>query len=381
MKPVRIADRFVGDGYPCFTISEVGINCVENEKDIGLVKKMIDMSKRAGFDSVKFQLFTADEMYNKKAGTYVLEGKKIDIYKEMKRVALPFDWVQKLKEYADKRGIILFASCWGEKSTDALDKAGVPAFKIGSYDITNLPLLRYVAKKGKPMIVSTGGAYLSEVEEAVRAIKEAGNDQIILMQCVAKYPAPLSASNVSVMRTMKKAFDVPVGYSDNGSGFVEADLRKYGRRAWMLAPLASTAFGSNILEKHTTLDRTMRGNDQQYSIEEDEQREMIHKMREIEQRLKRGEKIRVHKELVGTGVKEPNPVEVYVRNFAYKRMFTAKKIKKGEKITNRNIKIVRPGQQKGGMTPKFYHMIVNKARANKNLNEDAPLNFEDIIYQ
>lgn len=377
IKPVKIANKFVGDGYPCFTISEIGINY---EKNLDLAKKMIDMSKGAGFDSVKFQVFSADKMYSKKAGNYNLEGKKINIYKEMERVAMPLSWLKELKEYSDKAGIIFFASPFDEKSADVLEKIDVPVYKIASYELTNIPLLKHIAKKKKPMILSTGGAYLGEIENAIRSIKEEGNDQLILMQCVAKYPAPLEASNLLTIKTMKQAFQIPTGFSDNGSGFMNEDIEKYGKKSWILAPLISTMVGSNILEKHTTLDRNLPGNDQKYSIEEKEQKEMIEQIRNIEKKIHKGIKIKNPPlEILGNGIKGPDKSEEYVRGFAYKKIFSLKKIKKGEILNKNNLKIVRPGKIKGGIDLKFYYEIEGKARANKNIPEDSIINFKDII--
>ncbi len=378
IEPVRIADKLVGDGHPCFTISEVGINY---EKDKRLSKKMIDMSARAGFDAVKFQVFSAKGMYTRKAGTYELEGKKIDIFREMERVSMPYSWLSELKDYAERKGLIFFASASCRESADALDEAGVAVHKLTSYEITNLPLLRHIAKKGRPVILSTGGAYLKEVEEAVRTIRNAGNGQIILMQCVAKYPARLDASNLLAIKTMKQKFNLPVGFSDNGSGFVKEDIEKFGEKAWLLAPLGSVALGANILEKHTTLDRSLPGNDQKYSIEEPEQKEMVERIREIEKKMANGEQVEQPPSLLlGTGVKEPHESEAYVRGFCFKRLFTARTVKRGEPFTEENVKIVRPGQFKSGLEPKFYDKLLNKARAKRDLEEDVPITREDVLF-
>lgn len=373
IKAVKVADRTIGDDYPCFLISEIGINY---EKNISLSYKLIDMSKRSGFDAVKFQVFRAERMYTKKAGKYTLEGKEIDIYKEMSRLSMPYDWLPKLAKYAQKSGILFFASPFDEESADELEKIGIPLYKIASYELTNLPLLQHIAKKGKPMLVSTGGANIIQIKEAVETIKSAGNGQIILMQCVAKYPAPLSASNLSVIPVLKRRFNLPVGFSDNGSGFSEEDVAH--EKAWILAPVGSVIVGANVLEKHTTLDRNLKGNDQRYSIEEDEQRIMIKEIKQVETEISKGQKLKVANFLLGRGVKVPQSCESYIRNFAYKTLFTAVKMKKGELITRSNTKIVRPGKASRGLEPKYYKLLINTYRINKDMDEDMPIKGEDV---
>ncbi|MBN2067471.1 MAG: N-acetylneuraminate synthase family protein [Candidatus Diapherotrites archaeon] len=378
VKPVKIGNRPIGPGNPCFAISEVGINY---EKDMKLSKRMIDMSARAGFDSVKFQVFSAKGMYTKNAGSYELEGKKIDIYREMDRVSMPFEWLSELKSYSEKKGLVFFASASCRDSADALDEIGVEVHKLTSYEITNVPLLRHVAKKGKPVILSTGGAFMEEVREAVETIRKAGNEQIILMQCVAKYPAPLAATNLLAMKAMEEEFSVPVGFSDNGSGFMNEDIERFGERAWILAPLGAVSMGACILEKHTTLDRTLPGNDQRYSIEEKEQAEMINGIRQIEKRILKGEKVEWPDSLLlGSGIKKPHESEKYVRDFCFKRLFTAKKIGKGQAFTEGNVKIVRPGKCRQGLAPKEFDRIVGRARASKNLEEDMPITEKDLDF-
>lgn len=336
MQKMRLGDRLVGEDEPCFIIAEAGSNY---DGKLEIAKRLIKAAKDARADGIKFQTFRAEKLASPQ---YAKE-----MYKSLEKYELKAEWHAQLKKHADELGIIFLSTPFDEGSVDLLDKIGVPAFKVASGDLTHLPLVEYIAKKGKPMIVSTGGASLGEVEEAINMIRNQGNNDIVLMHCVSNYPAKIEDANIRAMVTMRDAFHLPVGYSDHSLG--------------SLVPLAAVALGACIVEKHITFDRSSPGPDHPFAMEVNEFQEMVRNIRVLEKALGNGVKHRVENE--NTEVK-----------IARRSLFADVNIPKGAEITKEMIKIVRPGI---GIHPKYLSLIIGK-EAKTDITEDEVITWDTI---
>ncbi len=254
MAVISIQGHPIGTGHPCFVVAEAGVN---HNGDIELAKRLVDVAADAGADAVKFQTFRADTLVVPDAPKADYQLQTTDSgesqYEMLKSLELSDEAHRLLLDRCNERGVLFMSTPFDEDSADFLDELGVPVFKMASPEITNLPFLAHTASKGKPMVVSTGTASIGEVEGAVRAIEEAGNDQIVLLHCVSSYPADPADANLRAMQTMEMAFNRPVGYSDHTPGIEVA--------------LAAVALGACIIEKHFTLDRGLPGPDHKASLE------------------------------------------------------------------------------------------------------------------
>jgi len=270
---IKIGSRFVGSGEPAFIIAEAGAN---HNRDFDMAKKLIDVAADSKADAVKFQTYSAETLYSKKTPEFsYMKGQ--NVYDLIKSIELPREWQQELAEYADQRGVMFLSTPFDYAAVDELDEIGVPAFKFASFEIVDLELLKYAASKQKPMIISTGMANLGEIEDAISAIRSAGNDDIVLLHCNSLYPTPPEVVNLRAMETMREAFKLPVGFSDHTLG--------------IHISLAAVAMRACAIEKHFTLDRDLPGPDHSFAIEPDELKEMVRCVREIE-------------EAKGSGIKE-----------------------------------------------------------------------------
>ncbi len=270
MKCITVGSRLIGSGYPTFIIAEAGVN---HDGNVEKAKKMIDVAVAAGADAVKFQTFTGETLASKDAqlATYHKKGavsEKETLKELLKRLELNKEEHIVLFEYARSRGIMIFSTPFDEKSVDVLEELGVDLYKIASFSLTNYPLLRYIALKNKPMIMSTGLHTLGEIEEAVKVIYETGNIQLALLHCTSHYPITAADANLRTMNTLRSAFDVPVGYSDHTMGIT--------------ITLASVALGASIVEKHFTLNIQDRGVDHDASISPAELYNLVQGIRDIE---------------------------------------------------------------------------------------------------
>jgi len=363
---IKIRNIEIGEKEPCFIIAEVGINY---NSDFNIAKKLIDTATDAGCDAVKFQTYKVDHLYSKKAGKIDWEDKdkeySYDIYEANKSFELPFEWIPKLMNYCNKKNIIFLSSVWDEPSTDYLDEKGIEAFKIGSSALTNIPLINYVAKKKKPMIISIGGANINEIEDAVNAIKKFHN-KIAILHCHLNYPTKLKDTNINIVSTLKEKFpDLVIGYSDHTE-------HPY------IAPVAAVAKGAKIVEKHITLNKKMKGPDHFFALEPKELKLMVAKIREIEKKMKKGEKIDLDSKVFGSGEIKVDKDEEYLRNFAFTTIIAIKDIKKGEKLSEDNIRVLRPGKIKRGIEPKFYKQIIGK-KAVKKIIFGKAVDWNDFI--
>jgi len=347
MKKIKIGNKIIREGNPCFIIAEAGVN---HNGDIKLAKKLVDVAKEAGADAVKFQTFKAENVVTENAAMASYQKrniKKKETQQEMlKEMELDYKDFIRLKKYCDKKKIIFLSTPHSEDAIDFLEDL-VPAYKVGSGDLTNLPFLEKIAKKKKPIILSTGMATLSEVKEAVRTIKRAKNNKIILLHCTTNYPCSLEEVNLRAMLTLKKEFNLPVGYSDHTLG--------------ILVPVMAVTMGARVLEKHFTLDKHLPGPDHKASLEPDELKEMIKAVRNVEKTL-------------GNGIKKPTRSEEKIKKVARKSIVAKVDVPKGVKITKDMLDIKRPGT---GIEPKYLKRIIGR-KSKKNIKKDELIKLSDF---
>jgi len=347
MRKIKIGNKLIGEREPCFVIAEAGVN---HNGDIKLARKLIDVAKEAGVDAVKFQTFKAENLVIEKAKMADYQKKNIQKKESqlrmIKKLELDYKDFIKLKKYCDKKKIIFLSTPHTEDAIDFLEPL-VPVYKIGSGDLTNLPFLEKIAKKKKPIILPTGMATLNEVKEAVGTIKKAGNNKIILLHCTTDYPCSIKEVNLKAMLTLKKEFELPVGYSDHTLGIT--------------VPIMAVTMGAVVLEKHFTLDKNLSGPDHKASLEPKELKEMVALIRDTEKAL-------------GSGIKKPTKTEEKIKKVARKSIVAKVDIPKGAKIKKEMLIIKRPGT---GIEPKYLNKIIKK-KAKKNIKKDALIKFKEL---
>lgn len=329
MRKVEINGKFIGDDAPCFIIAEIGSN---HNGDLNTAKNMIKIAKESGVDAVKFQIFKEETLYPPESGKVDYLNIEKTINELVKENEVPNEFHRELLKYCNNIDICYLCTPTDENLADYLDEIGVSGFKIASYALTHFPLLKHIAKKGKPILLSTGCTNLEEISEAVRVIRETGNDKLVLMQCVSQYPADINHTNINVINTLKTSFQLPVGMSDHSvDPFV--------------VPYASVAVGADIVEKHYTLDRSQDGPDHSFAVEATELKQMSSGIRSVEAAM-------------GTPEKYVTQVEAEMRSFAHRSVFTTQTLDVGAVISLDNTAILRPGKKKPGIAPKFYEQIL-----------------------
>lgn len=363
---IKIANKSIGKGQPCFVIAEAGVN---HNGDFEMAKKLVNAAKEAGVDAVKFQTFKAENIVTPQAeqAKYQKEniGKEESQYQMLKRLELSYEDFRKLKDYCDQKGIVFLSTPHSSKEDVDFVAEICPAIKIGSGDLTNLPVLEYAAKKHLPIILPTGMANLEEVREAVETIIPF-NKELVLLHCTTNYPTKLNEVNLLAMKTMEKEFNLPVGYSDHTEG--------------IKVSLAAVALGACVIEKHFTLDRSLPGPDHKASLEPNELKDMIDGIRNIEKRLAGRENPQIIlnelniNEAMGDGVKRPNPSEIEVAKVARKSVVAGRDIKKGEKIAEEMLVIKRPGT---GILPKHLKEVVGKT-VKEDIKKDELISWEKL---
>lgn len=346
VKEIRIAGRKIGEGHPCFVIAEAGVN---HNGDLNIAKRLIDVAKEAGADAVKFQTFRAEAVVTASApkAKYqeVVTGNQESQLQMLKKLELPLEDFQILKTYCEKKKIIFISTPFDEACADFLNEIGVEVFKIPSGEINNPFLLSHIAHKRKPMIVSTGMATLDEVEAAVRTIREAENEKIVLLHCVSQYPTSPAEVNLRAMETMRRVLKVPVGFSDHTRG--------------LEVPLAAVALGACVIEKHFTLDCDLPGPDHRASLEPAELLQMVRGIRIVEQAL-------------GNGLKTPSLEELEVAKVARRSLVANKDIPKGSRLLLGWVSIKRPGT---GLPPAMLPRLVG-LKARKDISSGTLLSLE-----
>lgn len=344
--PVAISDRFIGPEKPCFVIAEAGVN---HNGDIDLARRLVDAALAAGADAVKFQSFKANKLASEKTPKAEYQKKTTDSnesqYDMLQRLEMNDQMHIRLIEHCKQAGIVFLSSPFEEESADFLCSLGVPALKIPSGEITNFPFLKHVSGLGKPLILSTGMSYLGEVEAAVQTIAQFGNPGLVLLHCLSNYPADPAECNLKSMKTLTKAFKLPVGYSDHVLSNEVA--------------LAAVALGATVIEKHFTLDRTMPGPDHKASLEPAELASLIKGIRTIESAL-------------GDGRKQPAPSEESNRKLARKSLVTAQELRAGTTLTREMVLSRRPST---GLSPKNIEKVIG-AKLLVDLPKDIPLSWE-----
>jgi N,N'-diacetyllegionaminate synthase len=316
-KVISIGGRGVGAGQPCFIIGEAGVN---HNGSLKAARELVDVAAKAGVDAVKFQTFKPEKVCSPSAPKAVYQLQTTgggESQLEMgKRLELPFEAFRELQAYSNSKGLLFLSTPFDDESADFLEQLSVPAFKIPSGEITNLPFVQHVARKGLPLIVSTGMSTLDEVLAAVETIRAAGNQQFVLLQCVSNYPVKPSSVNLRAMHTLAKAFGVPVGYSDHTIGTEIAS--------------AAVALGACVIEKHFTISRDLPGPDHRASLEPEELAAMVHNIRNVEMAL-------------GDGEKRPALEEANTAAVARRSLVAARSIPAGTMLTEELIGILRPG--------------------------------------
>jgi len=329
MRKVKIADKLVGEGEPCFIIAEAGVN---HNGDVTMAEKLIDAAKDAGADAVKFQTFKAENVVTRDAekASYQKETTHRDEsqYEMIKKLELTNRDFEELFAYAQKKGIIFLSSPFDEESVNLLDKLGVPAFKLASGEITNFPLIKQIAEKGKPIVLSTGMSTLAEIDEALQFITGEGIGDIVLLHCITSYPAKVEVMNLKSMETLRHVFKLPVGLSDHTIGIT--------------IPIAAVALGACVIEKHFTLDRKLPGPDHRASLEPAKLRQMIKAIRDVESAM-------------GDGIKKPSEQEEEIKKVTRRSIVALTDIPSGVVITKDMIGIKRPGS---GIEPRYLHEVV-----------------------
>ena len=347
MQPeIRIGNRTIGPRYPVYIIAEAGSN---HDRKLDQAKKLVDVAAEAGADAVKFQTFQAERIVTGAPGkSKYLEkltrpGQTMrDLFRDLE---LPREWHAELADYAMRQGIDFLSTPFDEGAVDLLDDVGVKAFKIASFELWHLPLLQHTARKGKPLLLSTGMAKLGDIEDALEAIRAAGNDQVALLHCAISYPVAFENINLRAMETMHQAFQVPVGFSDHSPGIT--------------APIAAAALGACLIEKHFTLDRTLPGPDHPFALEPKELKAMVRAIRETEQAL-------------GSPIKTYTPAEEEYLLRGRRSIHAITDIPKGTVITRDMVAILRPGT---GLLPKFLDIVVGR-RAAVDIAADQPITWE-----
>lgn len=334
----------IGDDQPVYIIAEMSAN---HAGSLERAKEIIHAAKEAGADCIKIQTYTPDtltidcnnEYFHIGNGTW--EGE--NLYHLYEKAYTPWEWQSELKMEAERVGIDFFSTPFDRSSVDFLEEIGVGFYKIASFELVDIPLIEYVASKGKPILLSTGMGSLGEIEDAVNAIRGKNNDQLVLLRCASAYPAITDEMNLATMVNMKEIFGVPVGLSDHSMGSVGA--------------VTAVALGASVIEKHFCLDREIENPDASFSMNPDEFKQMVLDIRQAERAIGR----------VKYGISAQEADSSIFR----KSLFCVQDIRKGEMLTAENVRVIRPGY---GLPPKFYQDILGKI-ASQDIKRGTPLDF------
>lgn len=349
---IDIAGRRIGPGQPCFIIAEAGVN---HNGSLEMARRLVDVAVQAGADAVKFQTFKAEKVISTNApkAAYQIQttGSSESQLEMAKRLELSFESFRDLQAYCRQQRILFLSTPFDEESADFLADLDVPLFKIPSGEITNLPFLAHVARKGKPLIVSTGMSTLDEVEAAVRVIEETGNRGLVLLQCVSNYPADPADINLKTMHTMAAAFNVLVGYSDHTLGIEIACV--------------AVALGAVVIEKHFTLDKLLPGPDHRMSLSPDELCVLAKAVRNVEAAL-------------GDGVKRPMPSEMNTRALVRRSLLVCRDLPAGHVLKKGDLEVKRAAAV--GLPPACLVEVVGRKLV-RALATDSILRMEDLESQ
>ncbi|RJO61832.1 pseudaminic acid synthase [candidate division WS5 bacterium] len=343
-----IGNRKIGKDHPVYIIAEMSAN---HNQNFDQAVKLIHSAKEAGVDAVKLQTYTSDTITIDCDNEYFCIGKDTlwegqNIYELYKETYTPWDWQPRLKSIANDIGMDLFSTPFDKTAVDFLEKMDVPAYKIASAELIDIPLISYIAKTGKPIIMSTGMATLSEIDEAVRTIQNGGGNQIALLKCTSAYPAMPEEMNLRTIPHMAEAFGLPVGLSDHTLGIA--------------VPVAATALGACIVEKHFTLSRSIPGPDSAFSLEPHEFKAMV-------------DAIRISEKALGKVRYEVTEKETASRAFR-RSIFAVKNIKAGDLFSNDNIRSIRPGH---GLHTRYFNVLIGRI-SKRDIQKGTPIDFDMV---
>ncbi|MHA1937603.1 MAG: pseudaminic acid synthase [Candidatus Thorarchaeota archaeon] len=339
---MKIGSRIIGEDEPVFIVAEISANHLQ---DYSLAEKTIEAARDAGADAVKLQTYTPDTITLdcdsedfKLRGT-IWEGKTL--YQLYQEAYTPWEWQPKLKEFAEDMGLICFSSPFDRTAVDFLEAMNVPAYKVASFEITDIPLIEYIASRKKPVVISTGIAEISDIEDALDACKRNNNDEVILLKCTSAYPTPLSEVNLLAIPDLSSRFSVLVGLSDHTLG--------------ISVPVAAVTLGACLVEKHLTMNRNLGGPDANFSLEPNEFETMVKTIREVEEAL---------------GEASYTLTDNMKRSREFSRsLYVTRDIIKGEPFTSDNVRSVRPGY---GLPPKNLRKILGR-KAKKSIKKGTPM--------
>ena len=340
---MKIGNKIIGGDNPCFIIAELSAN---HNGDLNVAIETIRKAKKTGADAIKLQTYTPDtltidcdnEHFKIEEGT-LWDGKTLyELYGE---AYTPWEWHKRLFEVAEEEELICFSSPFDFSAVDFLEKLDVPAYKIASFEIQDIPLIEYTASKGKPIIISTGIADEADIQLAVDTCRKVGNNDIVLLKCTSSYPAPLDLANLKTLPDLRQRFGAEIGFSDHTYGF--------------LAPVVATTLGAKVIEKHFILDKSIGGPDADFSLDVEEFTEMVKAVRDTEKML-------------GT-VSYEVPEKVKKNKKFARSLFVVEDVKTGDILTTDNVRSIRPGY---GMHPKYFKEIIGK-KFNIDLNRGTPL--------
>lgn len=331
-----------------FIIAELSAN---HNQDINLAKETIKAAKEAGADAIKLQTYTPDTItIDCKKDDFIIKGGTLwdgkSLYELYQKAYTPWEWHEELFDFARKIGIEIFSTPFDKSAVDFLEQFNPIAYKIASFEITDYELIRYTASKKKPIIISTGIATIDEILDVVEICKSEGNEDIILLKCTSSYPAPLEEANLKTIANMKETFNVEVGFSDHTLGIT--------------APIVAVTLGAKVIEKHFILDKSIGGEDADFSLDKKEFAQMVKAIRDTEK-------------LLGKVDYSMNDKKKKSRQFA-RSLYIVKDVKKGDIITNENIKSIRPGF---GLHPKYLKKILGK-KFRKDLEKGTALKWEHL---
>lgn len=342
-KNIKIGNKIIGNRNPVFIVAELSANHLQK---YDLAEKTIRAARKAGADAIKLQTYTPDtltikcdnEYFKLKHGT-LWDGKTLyELYGE---AYTPWEWHPRLKKVANRLGMILFSTPFDKTAVDFLEKIGVPAYKVASFEIFDTPLIEYIASKGKPIIMSTGIADLNDIKDAIEACKRMKNNKIILLKCTSEYPTPYEDANLNTIPDMEKRFGYIVGISDHTVGIE--------------VPIGAVALGAKLIEKHFILDRNTGSPDSKFSLNPQEFRSMVDCVRNLEKAMGKA-----NYEITSSLEKS----RVFARS-----LFVVEDVKKGELFTEKNVRSIRPGY---GLRPKHIKKVLGKM-ARMDIKRGTPL--------
>lgn len=348
MEKLNIAGRVIGEGEPPYIVAEIGAN---HNGDMELCRRLIDAAKDCGVDAVKFQSWSRASLISKaeyeRNTKYGNGNGQPTLEESVRKYQLTPDQHQEVAAYCQKLKLVFFSSVFSRKEVDLLESLAVPAYKVASMDINHLPLLQYLAETRKPLIVSTGLATLGEIERALAVLQRNGSGPVALLHCVSIYPSPPEMVNLENISTLRRAFNVQVGYSDHSLGTA--------------IPLAAVALGATIVEKHFTLDKTLPGWDHAISADPAEMQYLVKEARHVQQAL-------------GSAVRTINEAQLEKRKAFRRRLVVTRELKKGERLTEKDVEFKRPGT---GISPDELRYALGRV-LNRDVESEEELSWADF---